>query len=42
MSLLSRIKKWWTLRNWMTMLLPFKVMMLDSVAWVPPEKKPGR
>lgn len=39
---LSRIKKWWTLRSWMTTHLPFKVMMLDSVAWVPPGKKPER
>lgn len=39
LSLLSRTKKWWTLKSWMTTLLPFKVMMLDFVAWVPPEKK---
>lgn len=42
MPLSSRIKKWWTLKSWTTMFLPLKIMMLDSVAWVPPEEKPGR
>lgn len=36
---LSRIKRWWISKSWMSTPLPFKVTMLDSAAWAPPGEK---